>query len=45
MSDEAYDYIIKYECGPGKCGIHDVRIHMQGKPGVKMGDWYDETYE
>ena len=45
MDDESWDYVIRNAGGPAKCGLHDVRIHMQGKEGVKMGDWFDDTYE
>lgn len=45
MDDESWDYVIRNAGGPAKCGLHDVRVHMQGKEGVKVGDWFDDRYE
>ena len=45
MDDESWDYVIRNAGGPAKIGLHQCRIHMQGKKEVKVGDWFDHTYE
>lgn len=45
MDDESWDYVIRNAGGPAKIGLHQCRIHMQGKKNVKVGDWFDHTYE
>lgn len=45
MDDESWDYVIRNAAGVAKCGLHDVRIHMQGKKDVKVGDWFKHARE
>ena len=41
MDDESWDYVIRNAGSVvTKCGLHAARVHMQGRPGAKYGDWF-----
>ena len=40
MNDAEWEYVIQNASGPSKIGLHDARVHMQGKPaGTEFGWW------
>lgn len=44
MDDESWDYVIRNAGSVAtKCGLHAARIHMQGRPGAKYGDWFKKN--
>lgn len=45
MDDESWDYVIRNAGSVAtKCGLHAARIHMQGRPGAKYGDWFKKGH-